>query len=333
MRLSRRQFVGSLGAGGLGLVAGCGRWPGQAPPPVRRVGILTASPFNPVSESLLSAFRDGLRDLGYVEGQNLVVEIRRPAADDQLAEPAADLVQLQPEVILAQSSTVARAVQNATTAIPIVAAGSGTDLVAAGVVKSHARPGGNVTGMSVPALAAKQLQLLQEAIPTLSRVLVLYDATNATFGRYLDRELLEGAARVLGLHLQLVGVHGPEGLEPAFEAAAREQADGLFTSLGPRISANQVRIAELAIRHGLPSMWQVSDAVRGGGLLGYGPNRANMYRYAATYVDKILKGAKPADLPVEEPREFDFVVNLKTARALGITFPPEILLQVTEVIE
>jgi putative ABC transport system substrate-binding protein len=300
---------------------------------VRRVGILTASPFNPVSESLLDAFRAGLHDLGYVEGQNLLVEIRRPVADDQLAEPAAELVRLQPEVILAQSSTVVRAAQNATSTIPIVAAGSGTDLVAAGIVASHARPGGNVTGLSAPVLAQKQLQLLQEAVPTLARVLVLYDATNATFGSYLDREPLEEAARILGLHLQLAGIHGPEGIEPAFEAAAREHADGLFTSLGPRISANQAQIAERAIRGGLPSMWQVSDAFRSGGLLGYGPNRINMYRYAATYTDKILKGAKPADLPVEQPREFDFGVNLKTAQALGLTIPERVLLQATEIVQ
>jgi putative tryptophan/tyrosine transport system substrate-binding protein len=332
-RMSRRQFV--VGAGGLGLLAGCGRLPWQAAPAaqVRRVGYLTGGPFSPATEANLAVFREGLHDLGYVEGDNLLIQGRYPSGADQLAEPAADLVGLQPEVILALASTVARALQAATSTIPIVSTGGGGDLVATGVAASHARPGGNVTGLSTPPLAGKQLQLLQDAVPTLSRVLVLFDATNSTFGRYFEREPIEEAARVLGLELQFAGIRDADELERAFEAAARERADGLFTSLGPLILANQVRIAELALRSRLPSMWQISDAVERGGLMGYGPNRAGLYRRAAYYVDRILKGAKPADLPVEQPMTFDFVVNLKTARELGITFPNEIMLQVTEVIE
>jgi len=300
---------------------------------VRRVGYLTGGPLSPVTEANLAAFRASLHDLGYVEGDNLLIQGRYPTGEDQLAEPAADLVALQPEVILALASTVARALRAATTTIPIVSTGGGGDLVATGVVASHARPGGNVTGLSTPTLAGKQLQLLQDAVPTLSRVLVLFDATNSTFGRYLEREPVEAAARALGLELQLAGIRDADELEPAFEAAARARADGLFTSLGPLILAHQARIAELALRSRLPSMWQISDAVERGGLMGYGPNRADLYRRAAYYVDRILRGTQPADLPIEEPREFDFVVNMKTARELGITFPNEIMLQVTEVVQ
>jgi putative ABC transport system substrate-binding protein len=332
---TRRCLVQGAGALGLGLLAGCGRWPGRASPAakVRRVGYLTGGPFSLVTEANLAAFRASLRALGYVEGDNLLIQGRYPTGDDQLAEPVADLVGQQPEVILALASTVARALRAATTTIPIVSTGGGGDLVATGVVASHARPGGNVTGLSTPPLAGKQLQLLQDAVPTLSHVLVLYDATNSTFGRYLDREPIEEAARSLSLELQFAGIRAADELEPAFEAAARERADGLFTSLGPLILANQARIAEFALRSRLPSMWQISDAVQRGGLMGYGPNRADLYRRAAYYVDRILRGTHPADLPIEEPREFDFAVNLKTARELDITLPPKILFQATEVIQ
>jgi putative ABC transport system substrate-binding protein len=234
-------------------------------------------------------------------------------------------------VILATSSTVARALGAATTTIPIVSAGPG-DLVGTGVVASHARPGGNVTGLSTPPLTGKQLQLFQDAVPTLSRVLVLFDPTfYPNWER--ERETMEDAARLLSLRLQFVGARGVEDLERALEPAVREHVDGLYMARGPLISANQARIAELAIRSRLPSMWQLSEAVARGALMGYAPNRLNQYRRAAYYVDRILQGTKPADLPIEEPREFEFIINLKTAQALGITFPNEIMLQVTEVIQ
>ena len=166
----------------------------------------------------------------------------------------------------------------------------------------------------------------------LSRVLVLFDpAFYPNWER--ERETMEEAARILSLRLQFVGARGVEDLELAFGPAVREHVDGLYMDLGPLIGANQARIAELAIRSRLPSMWQQSEAVARGGLLGYGPNRPKLFRRAAYYVDRILQGTKPSDLPIEEPREFDFIINLKTARALGITFPPEIMLQVTEVIQ
>jgi putative ABC transport system substrate-binding protein len=332
MRVSRRQFV--VGASSVGLLAGCGQLPWQASPvrTVRRIGYQSGAPeASAANDANMAAFREGLHDLGYVEGHNLLILLSRANGDDQLAEPVADLVRLQPEVVLAASSTVARALRAATTTIPIVSAGAG-DLVGTGVVASHARPGGNVTGLSTPWLAGKQLQLFQDAVPTLSRVLVLFDpAFYPNWER--ERERMEEAARILSLRLQFVGARGVEDLEFALEPAVREHVDGLYMTSGPLISANQARIAELAIRSRLPSMWVRSEAVARGALMGYAPSRLNQYRRAAYYVDRILQGTKPSDLPIEEPREFEFVVNMKTARALGITFPPEIMLQVTEVIE
>ena len=322
---------GGLALGGLGLLAGCGlRQAGKTPTArIPRVGYLSAAP-PAASTARIEAFRQSLRDLGYVVGQNLLIDERYANGGDQLAEPAAELVRLQPEVIVVAASGVAPAVQAATTTIPIVSAGAGPDLVAMGVVTSLGRPGGNVTGLSTPLLAGKQLQLLQEVVPTLSRVAVLVDATvPADF----EREPFEAAARSLGLQLQFVGARGPQDLEPVFATAVRGQADGLFVSGGPVIVGNQTRIGELAIQSRLPSMWQQSEAVGRGGLMAYGPNRASMYRRAAYYVDRILKGASPAELPVEEPMLFDFVINLKTAQALGLTMPQHVLLQATELIQ
>ena len=333
LSVSRRAFVQSMGVAGLGLLAGCERLPGQAPPvpKVRRVAYQSGAPPNARTEANIAAFREGLHDLGYVEGHNLLTLPSHANGDDQLAEPVADLVRLQPEVILANSSTVARALVAATTTIPIVSAGAG-DLVATGVVASYARPGGNVTGLSTPSLADKQLEYFRQAVPTISRVLVLFDtAFYPNWER--ERETMEEAARILNLRLQFVGARGVEDLELALEPASREHVDGLYMTLGPLISANQARVAELAIRSRLPSMWQQPELVARGGLMSYAPSRLNQYRRAAYYVDRILKGTKPADLPVEQPMTFDFVVNLKTAQALGITFPDEIMLQVTEVIQ
>ena len=333
MSVSRRRFVQGVGVTGLGLLAGCERLPGQAPPvpKVRRVAYQSGAPPNARTEANIAAFREGLHDLGYVEGHNLLILPSHANGDDQLAEPVAALVRLQPEVILAASSTVARALGAATTTIPIVNAGAG-GLVATGVVASYARPGGNVTGLSTPPLTGKELQLFQEAVPTLSRVLVLFDPSfYPNWER--ERETMEEAARILGLRLQFVGARGVEDLDLALEAAVREHVDGLYMTLGPLIGANQARVAELALRRRLPSMWQQSEAVARGGLMSYGSSRPKLFRRAAYYVDRILQGTKPPDLPIEEPREFDFIINLKTAQTLGITFPNEIMLQVSEVIQ
>jgi putative ABC transport system substrate-binding protein len=334
-RLSRRQIVQGVGAVGLGLLAGCGRLPFAVPPPatrVHRIGFLSGNPPSGVNTARVLAFRQGMHDLGYVEGQNLVIEQRHADRRDQFAARAAELVRLQPEVILVAASQVARSLLAATsTMIPIVSAGVGTgapDLVAGGLAVSHARPGGTVTGLSTPVLVGKQLQLLQDAVPSLSRVAVLYDPTIMEFTREPEE-----AARTLGLQLQVVGATSPEDLEPALAAATRDHADGLFLPAVGWINANATRIAELALQNRLPSMWAGTDAVGRGGLMAYAPNPTAMFRRAAYYVDRILKGTKPADLPVEQPREFEFIINAKTAQALGVTIPHHVLLQATELIQ
>jgi putative ABC transport system substrate-binding protein len=197
------------------------------------------------------------------------------------------------------------------------------------VVASLGRPGGNVTGLSTPVLIGKQLQLLQEAVPSLVRVTVLFGTQSAI----PYRAMFDTAAGTLGLQLQFVGVSSPEDLEPALESASRELAGGLFVLVAPVLSANQPRIAELALQRGLPSMWQATESIEHGGLLAYGPNRRTMYGRAAYYVDRILKGTPPAALPVEQPMRFDFAINLRTAQALGLSLPQHVLLQATEVLQ
>jgi len=330
---SRRQFVQAAGVAGLGLLAGCGRLPWQAPPSaakVHRIAFLTANPPSVVNDARMSAFQQGMRALGYAEGQNLLIEHHYASSFDRLADPTAELVRLQPDVILVGASQVARAALAATTTIPIVSAGVG-DLVALGLAASHGRPGGNVTGLSTPDLIGKQLQLLQEAVPTLARVAVLFDTT--VEAQRMLREPYEAAARILGLQVQFVGASGPADLEPVFEAATREHADGVFVLAGPVAVSNQSRIAELAVQSGLPSMWPQSEAAEGGGLMAYAPNTADLFRRAAYFVDRILKGTRPADIPIEQPMTFDFVINLRTAQALGLTIPDRVLLQATEVIQ
>jgi putative tryptophan/tyrosine transport system substrate-binding protein len=213
-----------------------------------------------------------------------------------------------------------------------VSVGAGTggpDLVTSGLAASHARPGGTVTGLSTPSLVGKQLQLLQETVPSLSRVAVLFSQFSADF----PREPFEAAARALGLQPQFLSASGPDDLQRVFETATREHADGIFLPQVGWINANQTPIAELALRSRLPSMWAGTDAVGRGGLMAYAPNPADLFRRAAYSVDRIFKGTQPADLPVEQPREFEFVINAKTAQTLGLTIPHHVLLQATEVIQ
>ena len=328
---NRRQFLqGSLALAGLGLLAGC-ELPSlarQQTPRVPRIGYTWNGPVSPTFTSLKDAFLDGMQDLGYVEDQTFVLEIRRVSGDGNLAETMAEMVGLRPDIIVVPAADEARALHAQTTTIPIVSSGSG-DLTAYGVVTSLAHPGGNVTGLSTPLLAGKHLELLKQAIPTLSRVAAILDAT-----RVAERSpWYEAAARNLGLELQIIGIDGLGGLEAVFEAAVRGGANAVYVVPSPFTSANQARIAELATLHRLPAIAQQSDAASLGQFMGYGPNRAVLHRRAATYVDKILKGANPADLPIEQPTVFDFGINLKTARALGLTIPPSLLTQATVIIE
>jgi len=243
----------------------------------------------------------------------------------------AEVVRNQTEVIVASSANDALIVHAATTTIPIVSVGAG-DLVRTGLAASLARPGQNVTGMSTPALGGKQLQLLQEAVPALARVAVLYGRRTFDPADSVQREPYEAAGRALGLEIQYVGGDNVDDLEGAFDAAVREQADGILVQSGALTNANETRINELALERRLPSIWALSDGPSRGGLMAYAPNKPDQYRRVASFVDKILRGANPADLPIELPEKFDFVINLQTAQSLGLTIPQSVLGQATEII-
>jgi putative ABC transport system substrate-binding protein len=330
-RLSRRRFVQGAGLAGLGLLAGCGRlpWQGQAPTPVKvhRLGWLVADA--EPNENL----RQALGELGYVEGQNLVFEFRSAEGhDERLPALAAELVRLPVELLLASGTPAIQAAQQATQRIPIVMATAG-DPVATGLVTSLARPGGNITGVTTVTqqLTGKRLELLREAQPTLARVGVLWWVGNA--GNALGWREAQEAAGALGLAVLSLELRGPEDFDTAFATATREHADALLVVNSQLVSANRQRIVDFAARSGLLSMYANRGFVQDGGLMAYGANQLSLRRRAASQVDRILKGAEPADLPVEQPTTFDFVINLRTAQSLGLTIPPHVLLQATEVIQ
>jgi putative ABC transport system substrate-binding protein len=328
MRLSRRQLV--LGAGSAALLAGCGRLPGQAQPAAKvpHIGVLGTGAPNP---TFGEPFRRGLAELGYVEGQNIVIEWRGDdGRAERLAQNVAELVNVKFDLIVATGDIRARAVKEASSTIPIVMS-PGVDPVGAGLIESFGRPGGNVTGAieGFPQLYGKRLELLRELAPGITHLLAL--GHDPTGGRGLEE--LGGAARALGLQLRVVRVPTVEALAEALAREASEPIDALIVVHSGFISTQQARIVDFAARKGLPAMYGNRVYVEAGGLAAYGANLEHVYHRAAAYVDKILKGTSPADLPVEQPREFEFVVNMKTARELGITIPHEILLQVTEVIQ
>jgi len=301
----------------------------QQPARVHRIGYLaSASGLGPLEE----AFRQGLRELGYVEGKNIAIEYRLAQGKlDRLFDLAAELVRLKVDIIVTPNTLDAVAAQRATRTIPIVMAASG-DAVATGLVASLARPGGNVTGLTALAreLSGKRLELLKEAVPGLSRVAVLWNAANPDKAR--DLEETQVAAGTLRLQLQSLEVRGANDLEGAFRAANSKRVGALFTLTDTVTINHQPRIVDLATKRGLPTLFQTRDFVDAGGLIFYGPNDADLYRRAATYVDKILKGAKPSELPVEQPMRFELVINLKTAKKIGLTIPPQILMRADKVI-
>jgi putative tryptophan/tyrosine transport system substrate-binding protein len=329
-RLSRRQLVQGAGAVGLGLLAGCGRWPGQmAPAQIARIGFLAPVTLQPRYE----AFQAGLRDLGYIDGQNVVFEFRSAEGhDERLPTLAAELVQLRVDVIVAGGTSAARAAQRASSTIPIVMALG--DPVGTGLAASLGRPGGNVTGLTnlAPQLGAKRLELLKETLPGLARVAVLWRPDNPV--KQAEWKETESAGQILGLQVQSLEVRAPEDFERAFAAATREHADGLIVFGDDLFAASRaLQIVELAAQSHLPAMYESRVYLELGGFISYGPSISGLYQRAAYYVDKILKGAKPADLPIEQPMRFDFIINLRTAQALGLTVPPHVLLQATEVIQ
>jgi len=328
---TRRAFLGTL-AGGL-LAAPLAAEAQQAAK-IARIGWLTNDPAS--NPNPPEAFRQGLRDLGYVEGRNLVIEYRSAEGKlERLPTLAAELVALKVDVIVTVAARHALVAKQATRTLPIVFIGAG-DPVTSGLVTSLARPGGNVTGLALlfPELVGKCLELLTQAVPRVSRVAVLWEPGAA--GERTEKDYLKAAdvaGRALGVRLQVVEARGPADIDRAFSDMTRARAGALFVVSTPMFGSERRRLVDLAAKNRLPTVFPFRLYVDAGGLMSYGPNLADMYRRAATYVDKILKGAKPADLPVEQPTKFELVINLKTAKALGLTIPQSVLGRADDVIQ
>jgi putative ABC transport system substrate-binding protein len=305
----------------------------QQPDRTHRVAYLAAGP-RAINQPLLDRFRRGLRELGYVEGRNLILEPRFAEGKlERLSGLAQELVQLTPDVLFVSTTPGSLAAKAATATIPIVFVAV-ADPVGAGLVPSLARPGGNVTGLThiVTEVTGKRLELLKEIVPSASRIAVLVnpDDPNAT-GQLQNAE---AAARILGVKLQpILTVRGASDLERAFEAASRSGAAAVLRMVDPTGGPLRVRTVDLTLRHRLPMMFGFQEDVEAGGLVAYGASLAEQYRQAATFVDKILRGARPADLPIEQATKFDLAINLKTAKRLGLTIPPSLLLRADTVIE
>jgi putative ABC transport system substrate-binding protein len=327
---NRRKLVIALGAGALAAPLGSFA---QQQGKVWRVGFLALRQVA-ISDSdyYYGPFRQGMRELGYVEGKNLVIEWRSAENKvERLAGLAAELVQLKVDVIVAGSTSPAKAAQNATTIIPIVMVAVG-DPVASGLVKSLAHPGGNVTGTTnlIADLAPKYLDLLRSMVPKLSRVAVLLNPdTGASSGAFKN---IQVAAQATGFAVVALIVRTPVEIENAFSQMAREKAGALIVMRGPFLNQQRAQIAELAAKHRLPTIAGLGEYVEAGGLMSYGTSLADQSRRAATYIDKIIKGAKPADLPVEQPTKFELVLNGKTAKALGLKIPQSLLIMADKVI-
>ena len=330
VRPGRRGCVVALVILALGVLAAPLAADAQPAGKVPRIGVLLTL-YSPAEDSP-QAFRQGLRSHGYIEGQNIAIEWRSAEGKyDQLPALAAELVRLKVDVIVADVTRATLAARQATATIPIVMMAN-ADPVGSGLVLSLARPGGNITGLSImlPDISAKRLQLLTEAVPTISRVAALCNPATP-YHKTLMKEIA-AAAPSLRLQPLPIAVQGPGEFEGAFSAMARGQVDALFVADDPMFVTSRTRLLELAAKSRLPTMFAHRDFVTAGGLMSYGPSLSDMFRRAATYVDKILKGAKPADLPVEQAARFELVINLKTAKALGLTIPPSLLLRADEVV-
>ena len=328
-RMKRRQFLLASGA----LLAAPFTANAQTSGKVYRIGyIQTAAPSE--AAHVTRAFEEGLRELGYVEGRNLVIE--RRFADgklERLPQLAAELVLLKLDVIVTGSNPVIAAVKKETATIPLVMTGS-RDPVGSGFIASLARPGGNLTGVATdpsPEFFGKHVELLKELIPKATRIAVLWNLGEPAAESY--HKAAESAASKLGLSMQSVPIRGRDELEGAFARMARERIDALVVQGGPALFTARIQVVQLAIKHRLPGVYWAREFVELGGLASYGSSVADNFRRASVYVDKILKGAKPGDLPVEQPTRFEMVINLKTAKSLGITVPPAVLVQADAVIE
>jgi putative ABC transport system substrate-binding protein len=302
---------------------------------VPRIAFLSTS--DPARESIRAeAIRLALRELGHIEGENIAIEYRYAEGKlDRAPELVAELVRLKVDIIVvAGGSRLVQAAKNATKTIPIVMTGGGDDPVEAGLVESLARPGGNVTGLTLlnRELGGKRLEMLKEALTKLARVAVLYDpAVSPSISEV--KELLPVAARSLKLTIQPWEVRDADGFEKVFSALNKQRPDGLYVTGGPLMNGNRKRTADFALKSRLPSVYQTRESVDAGGLMSYGADTADSYRRVATYVDKILKGAKPADLPIEQPKKFELVINLKTAKQIGVTIPQKVLARADKVIK
>jgi ABC-type uncharacterized transport system substrate-binding protein len=304
----------------------------QQPAKIPRIGILSPGSSAFPDSARYDSFRQGLRELGYIEGKNIFIEIRyAEGKQDRLSVIATELVKLKVEVIVTATRPGVLAAKNATSAIPIVFAAVG-DPVRAGLVSSLARPGGNITGLSIieTELFGKRLELLKETFPKITTVAYFRDATSQGRG---SAEMQAAAARALGLQLQSLDVRSAKDFDGAFEAILKERAQALTATASPVISINQQRLVAFAAKNRLPAIYPYSEVIDAGGLMFYGVSFSDLFRRAATYVDKILKGAKPADLPVEQPTKFDFVINLITAKQIGLTIPPNVLVRADKVIK
>jgi len=326
--MKRREFITLLGGA-------AATWPfaarAQQTGKLYRIGFLWDGP--DVFPDALEAFRQGLRELGYVEGRTIAVEYRwAEGKPERMRELAEELVRLKVDVIMAPSSIYTAAAKRATTTIPIIFM-SHADPLATGHVASLARPGGNATGLSLMMTETnvKGLELLKEAVPGLSRVAVIFDPATPSHGPGL--KAVEDAGPALGLRIQSVAVRSATEYDEAFSAIVRERADGVLVLSTPLFIAGAKRLAELAITHKMPSLFGPRQHVQAGGLMSYSPDRADLWRRCAIYVDNILKGAKPADLPVQRPTKFELVINLKTAKAIGLAVAPSFILRADEVIE
>jgi putative tryptophan/tyrosine transport system substrate-binding protein len=329
--MNRRTFLSGLT---LGMLSAPLAVEAQRAPKVPKVGYLSiGSASDPRRGALLDAFQRGLRGLGYVEGKNILIEVRfAEGSYDRLPNLAAELVRLKVDIILAYSTPATEAAKNATAAIPIVMSGV-VDPLRTGLVAGLGRPGGNVTGLSLmaPEIIGKQMQLLKELIPKVARVAVLWNPTNPSNVPQLREAQV--AAQALGLRLQSWEVRSPNDLDPAFAAMTREHAGAVIILVDGVFIDNRTRIVRLAEKARLPAVYGLREYVEGGGLMFYGADPADLNHRAALFVDKILKGAQPADLPVEQPVKFELAINAKTAKALGLSIPTPVLTRADQVIE
>jgi putative ABC transport system substrate-binding protein len=298
---------------------------------VPRVGVLAGG--SAVSDAArIGALRQGLRELGYVEGKNIILESRYADGKlDRLSELAAELVRLKVDIIVTAGPSATRLTKQATTTIPVVMA-QDSDPVGSGFVASLARPGGNITGLSrlTPELSGKQLELLKEIVPSLSRLAVFGNSTQPGNTQSLNE--VELAARPLRVQVQYLDISGPKDIETAFRAASKGRAQAVLVLSSPVLFSQRTQVIDLAAKSRLPAIYYALEFAEGGGLMTYGPSITDLFRRAATYVDKILKGAKPADIPVEQPKKFELIINLKTAKQIGLTIPPNVLARADRVI-